>query len=161
MPKTKKGHGRNAKPIGERLMSRVHKSDTCWLWTGPTRNGYGRISVKGSLRSVHRVSYEIFVGSIPDELDVLHQCDVRNCIKPDHLFLGNDFVNMQDMIQKGRWSLHYGESNGMAKTPIRTIRLIREFGKIVTNKSKLARILGISRGRVSSVLLGYSWKHSS
>ena len=31
-----------------------------------------------------------------------YQCDVRNCINPDHLFLGTQADNMEDMVNKGR-----------------------------------------------------------
>ncbi len=33
---------------------------------------------------------------------VCHHCDVPNCIRPDHLFLGTKADNTADMIRKGR-----------------------------------------------------------
>ncbi len=58
----------------------------CRLWMG-NRNkwGYGAISDKGQARSVHRVSYSLFVGPIPEGHEVDHLCRVRNCWTPDHL----------------------------------------------------------------------------
>ena len=54
----------------------------CWLWTGQRdRKGYGRYSG----RSVHRLVYELLVGSIPDGLQIDHLCRVRNCVNPTHL----------------------------------------------------------------------------
>ena len=56
----------------------------CWIWTGATLRGYGRISLKGENRIAHRVIYEFLRGPIPlPELD--HLCRVRCCVNPDHL----------------------------------------------------------------------------
>src|SRR5690606_26252710 len=48
-------------------------------------DGYGRIVVGGKQRPAHRVSYEHFVGPIPDGLLLDHLCRVRCCINPAHL----------------------------------------------------------------------------
>jgi hypothetical protein len=58
----------------------------CWLWKplGST-GGYGSFSLNGKPRLAHRVSYEHFTGPIPPGYDIDHQCDVRNCVRPDHL----------------------------------------------------------------------------
>lgn len=50
----------------------------------------------------HRVSWELFRGPIPNKLFVLHKCDNKNCINPDHLFLGTAKDNIHDCIRKGR-----------------------------------------------------------
>jgi len=74
----------------------------CWLWSRVFSQGYGRISVDGRGRKAHVVAYEAWVGPIPAGLKVCHKCDVRNCINPDHLFLGTQADNMEDMVNKGR-----------------------------------------------------------
>jgi hypothetical protein len=33
---------------------------------------------------------------------VLHRCDVKACVRPDHLFLGNQSDNLSDAALKGR-----------------------------------------------------------
>lgn len=78
----------------------------CWIWgmsvrTG-RRGGYGQIKVGKKMVSAHRISYLIHKGEIPKDLQVLHSCDVRSCVNPDHLFLGTQQENMDDMINKGR-----------------------------------------------------------
>lgn len=61
----------------------------CWLWCGATDPaGYGRASYGVAHRSglAHRISYELVVGSIPDETPHIdHLCRVVACVNPEHL----------------------------------------------------------------------------
>lgn len=93
--------------VVDRLWEKVIKGEGCWLWTGAkSEKGYGNIFKKrGNGRTavmVHRVSYEIHFGEIPEGLFVLHRCDVPACVNPSHLFLGTAQDNVDDMIAKGR-----------------------------------------------------------
>lgn len=56
-------------------------------WTGSgNRHGYGAIRDEdGRSRVVHRVAYEVWVGAIPDGLELDHLCGVRCCVNPAHL----------------------------------------------------------------------------
>src|SRR5689334_5069110 len=77
----------------------------CWEWTGYIHpSGYGVIGIWEEGRSVraHRFSYSNFVGPIPPGMLVCHECDNRKCVNPDHLFLGDGKVNIQDCVRKGR-----------------------------------------------------------
>lgn len=62
----------------------------CWLWTAALSDGgYGTASFgpKGTkrIRIVHRVTYTLFVGPIPQGLHLDHLCRVRSCCNPRHL----------------------------------------------------------------------------
>lgn len=88
----------------ERLKART-RLDTvkgCWLWTMflmPT--GYTQISFRGKQWRCHRLMYLVTKGD-PGKLHVMHSCDVRHCINPDHLSLGTNEENIHDAIRKGR-----------------------------------------------------------
>jgi hypothetical protein len=86
----------------ERFRDRIIMKDDHWLFKG-AHNGKGYVVFWAYGRIyAHRFSYLLFFGYVPDELDVLHTCDVRNCVNPSHLFLGTNEDNMQDASRKGR-----------------------------------------------------------
>lgn len=70
----------------DRFMPKVNKTETCWLWTAAIAAGYGQFHPwRGKQVRAHRISYEHFVGPIPDGLQIDHICRVKNCVNPAHL----------------------------------------------------------------------------
>lgn len=76
----------------------------CWIWTAsiyPT--GYGQMMMPtGRPERAHRVSFKIYKGRIPKKLDVMHSCDLRCCVNPDHLSIGTRKQNMEDAVRRNR-----------------------------------------------------------
>jgi hypothetical protein len=109
--------GPNTYSLEESFFSHVSPEPNtgCWLWDGPVfklRGGYGVLTHRPSktiMRRAHRVSWEIHNGKIIQEEHVLHKCDNPLCVNPDHLFLGDQKTNMEDMSYKGRQT--YGKKN--------------------------------------------------
>jgi hypothetical protein len=74
--------------------------DGCWYWIGGVQTkGYGWFRS----RLAHRVSYSIYKGIDPGNLNVCHSCDNKLCVNPDHLWLGTTNENIQDKMKKGRY----------------------------------------------------------
>lgn len=90
------------------IAAKFNGTEACWEWpmSKNRQTGYGqfvvRIGGKSKLLTAHRVSHEIFLGFIPDGMDVCHKCDNRKCFNPAHLFVGYAADNMSDMVEKGR-----------------------------------------------------------
>lgn len=130
----------------------------CWLWNrGGTSDGYGKTHYAGRGILAHRASWIAFKGSVPAGLHVLHRCDTRCCVNPDHLFVGTNSDNVADMVAKGRQWTPKGSRNPYAKLTEESIPLIRASGE--TGKTLAARF-GVSVRTIRGIRCGRErWKH--
>lgn len=72
--------------IGRVLDRCVETADGCWQFTGYLMDcGYGQVRAYRRTYLTHRVTYEHFVGEIPDGLVIDHLCRNRACCNPWHL----------------------------------------------------------------------------
>lgn len=126
--------GFKPKPLADRFWKQVYKAapNGCWHWTGAKcGSGYGTIKVGKKRRQMlsHRLAWLLTHHSLPDERLVLHGCDNRICVNPEHLSLGTHLDNSIDCQSKGRrakttWAT--GESNGRAKLSTTDVVAIRQ-----------------------------------
>lgn len=146
------------RPIAERFMEKVEPdlNGGCWLWSGCLDNGgYGLVGGDGKRNvKVHRLSYEVNVGPIPDGLFVLHKCDVRSCCNPDHLFLGTKKDNAIDAVRKGRWVNNAGEKHGMAKLSDQNVREIRQALTGSETQGSIAKRFGVHQTTICDIKRG-------
>lgn len=80
----------------ERFWDKVHKTSTCWNWTGAKHNGYGIARANGKSNLAHRLSYTWAKGEIPDGIQLDHMCHNRSCVRPDHLRFSDWETNGQN-----------------------------------------------------------------
>lgn len=91
------------------IQSRLVTDGDCLVWPGARfGNGYGEVKFNRRLWPVHRLVYTLAVGPIPVGMQVLHRCDRPLCAKPEHLFLGTQKDNVNDMMAKGRGRGQFG-----------------------------------------------------
>lgn len=90
--------------IEDRFYEKVQKTESCWLWKGALNSrGYGSLGNGAGKRILaHRYSYVLHRGEIPEGLIVCHTCDVRECVNPEHLWVGTHKDNSDDMFAKNR-----------------------------------------------------------
>lgn len=136
--------------LKDRLLAKRDVTESgCWEFTGHINNrGYGLIS-KGTktegLMLTHRASYESFIGPIPERKIVLHKCDNTKCFNPDHLSVGTQQDNMDDMASKGRRVSLYGtDSPNVKLTTSQVAEIISRYVPRV-NASELAKEFGVTR----------------
>lgn len=133
--------------------------DNCWEWQGGiNHDGYGNFYTNSDHIFAHIFSWESTFGKITNkDSRVLHKCDNPKCVNPNHLFLGTQQDNIQDMMNKGRQGHRFGRVNGrtvLSESDVYEIRKLREGG--MTYKG-IAKKKNVSEGCVNHVLNGRHW----
>lgn len=139
----------------------VNKTNSGCMEVAPTgRGGYGKIKVFGKTMLYHRLSFELYVGSIPSGLLVCHKCDNPKCVNPEHLFLGSHQENMDDKINKGR---HVGAKKGYKhhKSKLVEWQVIEIKRKLRDGAFQydLANEYGVNQATISNIATGKNWGH--
>jgi hypothetical protein len=150
--------GRSAE---ERFWAKVDKENgpihpvlgtRCWVWTAALTNaGYGWFTAdrKKGPELAHRLSWTFAHG--PCELHVCHHCDNPPCVRPEHLFEGNNLDNHIDMARKLRQPVH--------KLTPEAVREIRAALDRQVTHAELAATHGVSQSAISDIQHGRSWTH--
>jgi hypothetical protein len=85
-------------PNATRLWPKVSiQPSGCWHWIGAKdTSGYGRFRVGNRMERAHRAVWRLCVGDIPTGLQLNHDCDVRDCVRPEHVYIGTQGDNVRD-----------------------------------------------------------------
>ena len=123
----------------------------CWIWQGACCNGYGklRLGPNGKPVACHRLMYEHVHGPIPPGGVVMHKCDNRRCVNPDHLSVGTQKENIRDMHKKGRCG-----RNVLTVDEVREIRRLHATGIGI---ARLAAMHDVGNYTIQSILSGRTW----
>jgi hypothetical protein len=165
------------------------QEDGCWYWRAFVEpiTGYGQFGMDGRTELAHRAAWCVIVGPIPAKMWVLHHCDIRHCVNPDHLYLGTQQDNARDMVVRGRAAcgdrngtrlhpeclargdrngtrLHpervaRGESAGAAKLTAEDVRDIRMLAKHGLPQRQIAFALGVSQRTIGRIVRLEAWAH--
>lgn len=152
----------------------VNPSTGCWIWNKRVNNsGYGSAWFNGKNHPAHRASWMHHNGEILNGLWVLHKCDVRPCINPEHLFLGTQQDNIRDMHAKGRGCtknnhytrkrlaagiLYANVASQTALTKDKVILIKRAHAAGIPIRL-LGRALDCAQQTIQAVVRGETWKH--
>lgn len=152
----------NILPLIDRFWNKVHKGgqNECWMWLGTPNGRYGVIKVGDGSRSmigVHRLSYEIHFGVIPDAMQVCHKCDVMKCVNPAHLFLGTSQDNTADKVAKGRQATGERINSKITPDDVRIIRGMWRAGGLTMEE--IGSMFGVTDSCIDLVVNRKTWKH--
>lgn len=159
--------GPKKKLAAERFFSTIQKQPNgCWLWKGVHfGNKYGQIIDDfGSGTTTHRFSWVLHHGEIPRGKFICHKCDVRNCVNPDHLYVGDHEDNTKDIVDRKRTAKNTGRIR-MVERPgelpqnrklnlENANRMRAEYAEGKFTQMQLAARYGVSQGTVSATIRG-------
>ena len=122
----------------------------CWEWPGGSPKYYPEVCIKGERILLHRLSYELFKGDIPEGCHVCHRCDNPRCVNPEHLFTGRQQANMRDMMRKGR-----AVRSKLTREDVVRIKNLFRTGKY--SMSSLAREFSVTQPTIRNLIRGKTW----
>ena len=174
----------DTKRLIEALYARARDAENgCLIWQGSTAtNGYGRVYVDGRMMPAHRRVLELSLGRrLPPGMEACHRCDVRNCIRAEHLFEGTRSDNMKDCAAKGRSAMQRhpeknhlgtpsgrlekarGEHHGSARLTADQVRAVRAEWPAAGRRygwiAQRAAELGITSNHLQHILARKFWQH--
>jgi hypothetical protein len=120
---------------------------------------YGQFYFRGKRTGAHRASYLMHIGPVAPGLDVMHECDIKLCVWPEHLSQGTRKKNINDARDRyGNWS-PYGERHGRSKLTQVQVDAIRAELAVGTYgvKARLARQYGVTAASISAIGTGKHW----
>jgi HNH endonuclease len=153
----------SSKLPNEAFWEKVKKGSGCWLWQASfRRDGYGQFWISGRNNAAHRVSWFLTNEEWP-KVCVLHRCDVKACVNPEHLFLGTKKDNTRDMDAKGRRNTSgapKGSKHPLAKLTEAQVKAIRaEYAAGKTTHKKLAAKYGMGKSMIGYIVTNKFWTH--
>ncbi len=145
--------------------SKVDKTEHCWNWTGYKAYGYGKVCISANVYFAHRVS-AVIAGKleVPRKKElgstgkiIMHTCDNRKCVNPEHLVVATNAENMHDAwVKKRKWHGRLaGENNPKSKLSNDIVNQIRSLD---FKASYWAELLKVSKSTIHCVMSGKTWK---
>lgn len=130
-------------------------SQGCWIHRNAPENKWGHVAlgkrIKGKYYKwkVHRLSYALHIGYVPDNKFVNHECGVPNCVNPNHLYLGDAFENNLDAHFHGT-----ARPAGKSIVSLDKVEDMKFYAALGFTQYEIASMLEVSQGTVSKRLSG-------
>jgi len=142
----------------------LNPGNSCIEWIGSRqKSNHGQVRISKKLYLAHRLSWAIYNNQeIPEGLVIRHDCDNPSCVNPNHLRLGTQKNNMEDMVKRGR-------NKNVIKLDDDTIRQIRLlYHDLDYTQKQLADAFNTTQSNIHRIVnyeqranvLDYNWKQS-
>ena len=128
--------------------------EECHNWkAGKTTRGYGNFTLDQSNLRAHRVAWELIYGAIPEDMYVLHKCDNPLCCNTEHLYIGTQANNLEDVRTRHPEqlgvNLHEGE--------IWLVRKLYREGKSFLSQREIAKMFKVSQSTIQRIVNSTNW----
>lgn len=148
--------------------------DQCWNWVGSKNNGYGfmYLPTLGNIQA-HRISIALAKGvevqELPTSDHVLHSCDNKACVNPNHLSLGSRSKNMLEMRERSdAYNKNRRRGEGLYEGYLTEkpeviinesdVKKIRELSRTWSGMCDAMKEFGLSQAAVMEIIRRKSWK---
>lgn len=146
----------------ERFWSHVDRTTDCWNWTLSLNHGYGQFWFGGKRWIASRLAWTLTFGPIPFDQFVCHRCDNPKCVRPEHLFLADQFANLLDMRAKKRgfsFPVRRGVFNNKTDMSDDDVREVRRRYASGEGYRPIARDYGVWHTTIASIVKRKTWRH--
>lgn len=143
----------------ERFWKKVEKTETCWNWVGAKLpKGYGQFWYNGKRGYAH---WFLLPTPLKKGQVARHTCDNPSCVRPDHIVVGTQQDNVNDMMERNRHNPTGmpGVVNPFVKLTDEQATLIRACPDTFGALTKLSKLLGIHRSVSGKIKNGKAWTH--
>ena len=125
----------------------VDEATGCWNWLKRLQpNGYAfgvNFSGNNARGAMHRTTWELVFGPVPQDLDLDHLCRNRKCVNPDHL----EPVTRKENVRRGAG----------VKLNVDLVKSIKRTHQTGLTHREVAALFGLPKSTVSFVIAGSVW----
>lgn len=142
----------------------------CWRWTASVDStGHGRFRAWGRQPGAHRYSFVYHGGVLPTaakphDACVLHTCDMRDCVNPQHLYASDQGENIDDREARRhlrvwkRFAFRRPEAVKRPTSPINA-ELVLAFRQDPRSQAAIAADLGVAQATIHNIKSRKTWSH--
>ena len=145
--------------VADRFWRRVDTTGDCWLWQGSrAKEGYGKFPFSHTqTATTHRVAWFLTFGYWPKQIN--HRCNIKLCVRPEHLYEGTPSENFWDAVRAGAFRR---EGYNAKLTDAQVVEIRRRLATDCgprRSKVPLTHEYGVSLATIYAIAQGRTWTH--